>query len=72
MDEPEDVAEVVETESCECQACCDPSTPHQPLHVSGSKTTHSHESKERQDHTESYSGMIQQSWYMRFLWITVC
>jgi len=54
----EDVAEVVESGSCECQACCDPSTPHQPLHVSGSKTAHSHASKERKDHPKSYSRMI--------------
>ena len=29
VDEPEDT-QVAESETCECQACCDPSPPHQP------------------------------------------
>ena len=74
MNEPEEVEQVAEPEICECQACCDPSTPHQPLNVSESRTTHSHESKERREGTKTYSRMIQQSWYCnkRYPWITVC
>ena len=54
LDEPE-------VESCECQACSDPSTPHQPLNVSEPKTAHSSESKERREGTKTYSRKIQQS-----------
>lgn len=32
VDEPEDIEQ--ESERCECQACYDPCTPHQPLNVS--------------------------------------
>jgi len=33
VDEPEDIMQVAEFETCECQACCNPSTSHQPLNV---------------------------------------
>lgn len=57
VDEQEDVMQ--ESESCECQACSDLCTPHQPLNVSESKTTHSHESEGRREGTKTYSRKIQ-------------
>ena len=71
VDETEDVEQVPVSE-CECQACSDPSIPHQPLNVSESRTTHSHESKGRREGAKTYSRKIQQSWYKQYPWITVC
>jgi len=59
VDEPEDM-QVAESETCECQACCDPNTPHQLLNVSNSRTTHMTVKREKK--VLEHSRTIQQSW----------
>ena len=58
---------------CECKGCRDYSTSNQPVAVAMSKVLHSHHSKEKKSNQlKSYSRKIQESWYKKYPWITVC
>ena len=58
---------------CECKGCRDYSTSNQPVAVAISKVLHSHHSKEKKSNQlKSYSRKIQESWYKKYPWITVC
>ena len=57
---------------CDCQCCRNISIPY-PLHVSDSKVSHAHKSKERKEgKLKAYSRKIQPSWYEKYPWISVC
>ena len=57
-------------ESCQCQCCSDPSTPHHPLDLTDSGVTHVHRNKG--SGLKCYLRYIQPSWYKSFPWISVC
>ena len=58
---------------CKCKGCRDYSTSNQPVAIAMSKVLHSHHNKEKKSNQlESYSRKIQESWYKKYTWITVC
>ena len=57
--------------TCECTACSDRNTAHQPTNVVESKVSRAYANKET-GHKKKHSRVIQTSWYRSHPWITVC
>ena len=70
-DEPSTETSAPSTPECQCPCCTNVHVPNQPKDLRNSGTQQSHASKDRKD-GKTYTRTIQQAWYGRFPWITVC
>ena len=70
-DEPSTETSAPSTPECQCPCCTNVHVPNQPKDLRNCGTQQSHASKDTKD-GKTYTRTIQQAWYGRFPWITVC